>query len=497
MRPFVIGPRESSSAGAAGSRPGSLESYFSRFRERIIGIDHTFDSPCGRKKLLYADWTASGRAYRPIETALLEDILPFFANTHTDTSFTGRKMTAAYEEAKQIIKTHVHAGPGDKLLFCGSGMTSAVNKLQRIMGLRLPEWARDQTPIKENDRPLVLVTHMEHHSNQISWLETIATVEIIASGEDGNVDLTHLRQLLDQYGDRKLKIAAITACSNVTGIETPYHAIAAILHEKGGLCFVDFAASAPYTDIDMHPENPQEYLDAIYFSGHKFLGGPGTPGVLLFNKCLYNAKAPDQPGGGTLLYTNPWGAREYLEDIEQREDGGTPPILQAIKAGMCIRLKEEMGVEKIRAREAELVKALLKGLSTIPGIEVLAPANQERLGIVSFIPKNRHYDTVVQTLNDRFGIQCRGGCSCAGTYGHFLLGIDAARSYGILDALKAGDHGAKPGWGRLSIHPTTTDAEIAALIDAIQIVAANPRLAERADDVSCYAWQSSKPMISL
>ena len=509
MRPFVISPRK--------SLPNSLEIYFSRFRANIIGVNQAFESPFGRKRLLYADWTATGRAYRPIETALQETILPYFANTHTETSFMGRKMTAAYEEAKSIIKGHVHAGADDKLVFCGSGMTAAVNKLQRIMGLRLPQWAAYRIRPDETERPLVLVTHMEHHSNHISWLETMATVEVIAPGEDGNVDLNNLRQLLTQYANRKLKIAAITACSNVTGIETPYHAIASILHEHGGYCFVDFAASAPYTDIDMHPEDLQENLDAIYFSGHKFLGGPGTPGILIFNKRLYSQGVPDQPGGGTLLYSNPWGARDYVEDIEQREDGGTPPILQAIKAGMCIRLKEEMGVVNIRAREAVLVKALLEGLSTIPGVDVLAPANKERLGIVSFTPNGMHYDTVVQALSDRYGIQCRGGCSCAGTYGHFLLNIDAARSYAILDRLKAGDQAAKPGWVRLSVHPTTTDAEIAWLIDAVRAVVTSPRLAEasvagprlpevektaesheivkRPDDVSCLSWHPSKPMI--
>jgi selenocysteine lyase/cysteine desulfurase len=450
---------------------------FTCFRKNIIGIDQTFESPRGQQKLLYADWTATGRAYRPIETALQEEILPYIANTHTGNSFTGRKMTAAYETAKTIIKDHVHAGPDDVLLFCGSGMTAAVNKLQRIMGLRLPRWAKEKLIPEEAERPLVLVSHMEHHSNHISWLETIATVEIVRPDANGNVDLNHLEELLTQYRRRKLKIAAVTACSNVTGIETPYYTIASIMHAHGGLCFVDFAASAPYVDIDMR------HLDAIYFSCHKFLGGPGTPGVLLFNKRLYKDDVPDQPGGGTLLYTNPWGAREYLDDIEQREDGGTPPILQAIKAGMCIRLKEEMGVANIKARETQLTKKLLEGLARMPSIQILAGANTQRLGIVSFIVKNTHYNTAVQSLNDRFGIQCRGGCSCAGTYGHFLLDIDAPRSYAILDALKKGDHEAKPGWVRLSIHPTTTDAEIDCLIDAV-------------DAVSCPTWQPLKLIMS-
>lgn len=461
----------------------ALESYFASFRAQIPGIDQWFETCYDRKKLVYADWTATGRAYRPIETKLQEEILPYFANTHTETSFTGRKTTAAYEEAKRIVKAHVNAGHNDVLLFCGSGMTAAVNKLQRIMGLRLPQWAAERVDIDEDERPVVFITHMEHHSNQVSWLETIATVEIIPPDEDGHVDLLQLRGLLDRYRGRRLKIAAITACSNVTGIETPYPAIAAMMHQHGGYCFVDLAAAAPYTAIDMHPGEADTQLDAIYFSGHKFLGGPGTPGILVFNKALYRSEAPDQPGGGTLLYTNPWHRREYLEDIEQREDGGTPPILQAIKAGMCIRLKEEMGVANIRAREAALTSNLLRGLSAIKNIEVLAPETEERAGIVSFVVKNGHYNTFVQTLNDRFGIQCRGGCSCAGTYGHFLLGIDAPRSFDILERLKAGDTAAKPGWVRLSIHPTTTDAEIGYIVEAVEAV-------------SCSSWQTSKPMIS-
>ena len=258
------------------------EAWFAPFRENIIGSHSTFESPWGRKKILYADWTASGRAYRPIEEYLQEEVLPYFANTHTATTYTGRKMTAAYEEAKEIIKHHVHAAPEDVLLFCGSGMTAAVCKLQRILA-------------HEVARAVVFITHMEHHSNQISWLERAAKVVIIRSAPDGKVDLAHLRELLVQYRDWPYKIAAVTACSNVTGIETPYGEIAAMLHAADGLCFVDFACSAPYIRIDMRA------LDAIYFSGHKFLGGPGTPGVLIFKKEIYNNRANGQWGGGEQI----------------------------------------------------------------------------------------------------------------------------------------------------------------------------------------------------
>jgi len=436
----------------------TLEAYFSPFRANVIGQQVCFDTPFGRKRMLYADWTASGRAYRPIEMELLERVLPFFGNTHTETTVTGTRMSAAYEGAKGIIREHVHAGEEDVVLLCGSGMTSAVNKLQRMLGLK--------RAVVDEERPLVLVTHMEHHSNHMSWLETNATVEVVPPGEDGGVDVGNFREVLERYRARPVKIAAATACSNVTGIETPYQEIARVMHEYGGLCFVDFACSAPYVEMNMAD------LDAIYFSGHKFLGGPGTPGVLVFNRKLYGFGTPDQPGGGTLLYSNPWGGREYFEDIEAREDGGTPPILQAIKAGLCIRLKEEMGVARMLEREAEMVGRLMDRLTSVRGIEVLAARQRKRLGVVSFLVAGMHYDVVVRMLNDRFGIQARGGCSCAGTYGHYLLCIDRARSEAIREALLRGAIQSKPGWVRLSLHPTMTDDEIEFIADAVEMVAA-------------------------
>lgn len=448
----------------------SLERYFSRFRQNIIGQEQFFETPYGPQRIIYADWTASGRAYRPIETRLLEEILPFFANTHSRSTITGQRMSGAYEQARTVVREHVNAREDDSLIFCGSGMTAAVNKLQRMMGLRIPERFADYSNYskpEEAARPLVLVTHMEHHSNHISWLETIATVEVIRPSEDGNVDLQHLRELLERFRHRKNKIAAVTACSNVTGIETPVHEIAAIMHEFDGLCFVDYACSAPYVTINMHPGPRPRDLDAIYFSSHKFLGGPGTPGVLVFNNKLYRNRIPDQPGGGTMLYSNPWGVHEYLTDIEQREDGGTPPILQGIKAAMCIRLKEEMGVENMLVREKEMLRRLFNRLGGIAGVQILG-ATTKRLGIISFIVKNAHHNLIVRLLNDRFGIQARGGCSCAGTYGHLLLDIGEERSYEILDALRAGENWCKPGWVRLSIHPTMTDAELDYIADAVE-----------------------------
>jgi len=460
---------------------GSLEKYFEPFRENTIGRGHMFCFPSGEKEIIYADWTASARGYWPIESCLQNEVIPFFANTHTQTTITGTLMTKAYEEAKVIIKEHVHANDDDVLIFCGSGMTAAVNKLQRLLGIRLPERVIEYTldgkspEIDETLRPVVFVTCMEHHSNHVSWLETIATVEIIAQTDDGHVDLEDFQKLLLKYKSRKNKIAAITACSNVTGIQTPYHEIAKLIHAYNGLCFVDFASAAPYVHIDMHPEEADACLDAIYFSMHKFLGGPGTPGVLIFNRRIYSNAIPDHPGGGTILYSNPWKAREYVSDIESREDGGTPPVMQGIKAAMCIRLKEEMDVNNILHREEELLKIVFTRFSEMTNVTVLQGNVRKRLGIISFIVEGAHYNLIVKLLNDKFGIQTRGGCSCAGTYGHHLLQVDLTWSHKIWSAIRSGDLSSKPGWIRLSIHPTMTDQEIEFIMDAIESTASNFR----------------------
>ncbi len=452
-----------------------LEKYFEKFRKNVIGWNQEFTTPYGRQKIVYADWTASGRLYRPIEEKLVREFGPFLGNTHTETSITGTCMTAAYHEARHIIKHHVNAGPKDVIIMTGSGMTGAVNKFQRILGLRVPEQLADCVHLQGDSRPVVFVTHMEHHSNHTSWLETIADVECLMPDEEGLVDLDHLRDLLKQYRNRRTKIASVTACSNVTGIQTPYHDIAKVMHQHGGLCFVDFACSGPYVNIDMHPADPEQALDAVYFSPHKFLGGPGTPGVLIFNQKLYANKIPDQPGGGTVDWTNPWGEKKYVDDIENREDGGTPPFLQSIKAALCVKLKEQMGTDNMLAREKEIVPMLFRELRGVAGLNILAGHIEHRLGVFSFYIDGLHYNLGVKLLNDRYGIQVRGGCSCAGTYGHFLLHIDREVSKKITDVIDHGDLSVKPGWIRVSVHPIMSDEEILYITGAIKELAAKFR----------------------
>ena len=445
----------------------ALEQYFEPFRANTVGRDQTFRSPYGEQRIVYADWTASGRLYRPIEQRMLEEFGPFVGNTHSESSATGSAMTLAYHEAHRILKAHVNAGAQDIILTTGSGMTGGINKFQRLLGLKAPEGLRRYIQLAEAERPVVFVTHMEHHSNHTSWYESIADVVVIPPDARGVVDLAALDDLLHRYRGRPLKIGAFSACSNVTGIETPYHAMAKQMHRAGGVAFVDWAASAPYVALDMHPADPEESLDAVLFSPHKFLGGPGSAGVLIFNRALYHNRVPDESGGGTVAWTNPWGQYAFLDDPEVREDAGTPGFLQAIRAALAVQLKETMGVEAMTMREHALVPRLMDALEALPGVHVLARGHRERLAIVSFYVEDVHYNLMVRLLNDRFGVQARGGCSCAGTYGHYLLNVDPSRSKHITDRIDHGDFSEKPGWVRLSFHPTTTTADVKHCIGAV------------------------------
>ncbi len=449
------------------------EKYFEKFRKNIIGIDQTFVSPYGIQKLVYADWIASGRLYAPIEKTLLEKFGPFVGNTHTEASETGVLMTNAYHYAHKKIKEHVNAGPKDVIITAGTGMTTVINKFQRILGLRVCGKLSIGKCMQEKEKPVVFISHMEHHSNQTSWFETTADVVVIKPGKDMLIDLEELKAELDKHKDRKLKIGSFTACSNVTGIRTPVHDLARIMHENGGICFIDYAASAPYDEINMHPGDPIEKLDAVLFSPHKFLGGPGTPGVLIFDSSVYKSEVPDNPGGGTVDWTNPWGEYKYIDDIELREDGGTPGFLQSIKAALAINLKDQMGVENIQKREDQLLNYIFPQLTKIPGLHILADNTHERLGVISFYFENMHYNLVVKLLNDRYGIQVRGGCACAGTYGHFLLNVDYEHSRTITSKINTGDLSEKPGWVRLSLHPTMTDEELHHIITALKDIQKN------------------------
>jgi selenocysteine lyase/cysteine desulfurase len=454
----------------------TLEKYFDKFRKNIVGINATFESPYGIQKIIYADWIASGRLYSPIEDKIKNLFGPLVGNTHSEASETGVSMTLAYHLAHKIIKEHVNAGNDDIIITAASGMTGVVNKFQRILGLRVPEQAKvlcKMGEIPENDRPVVFLTHLEHHSNQTSWLETIAEVVVIEPDNNLLVNPENLKKIISKYKGRKLKIGSFSACSNVTGIMPPIYELAKIMHQNGGYCFIDYAASAPYVDINMHPEDSLERLDAIYFSPHKFLGGPGSSGVLIFNSELYHNYSPDNPGGGTVAWTNRWGEFEYVSDIEAREDGGTPAFIQTFRAALTLKLKNDMGTSKIRAMEEELLNIILTRFEKIRGLHILSGNQKNRLGVVSFYVDHIHHNLIVKLLNDRFGIQVRGGCSCAGTYGHFLLNVDIKTSHEITKLINSGDLSLKPGWVRVSLHPTMTFDEIEIICNSLEQLVKN------------------------
>lgn len=450
-----------------------IADHFAQFRAGIIGQDIDIETVYGHKPLIYADWVASGRLYMPIERELLEVYAPMIANTHTEATYTGAFMTKAYHDAKINIKRHVGANEHDVLIPCGTGMTGALAKLQRILGYKYPEKLKNYIQFPKEQKPIIFLTHMEHHSNQTPWHESLCDVVIINPDADGLPDLNHFEELIKMYKDRSVKIASITACSNVTGVITPYYDIAEIIHRAGGYCFVDFACSAPYVDINMHPENSLQKLDAIFFSPHKFLGGPGTPGILIFDSALYKNKIPDHPGGGTVKWTNPWGEHAYIDSIEDREDGGTPPFYQTIKASLAMDLKSKMDPVLMHQREEQLFHKLFKAFDGLDDMHILASNIKHRIAAFSFYIKDLHYNLGVRLLNDHYGIQVRGGCSCAGTYGHYLFDIPIEKSHTICDLIDSGDNSEKPGWIRLSVHPTMTDDELDYIINAIHDVRVN------------------------
>ncbi|MCK5377720.1 MAG: aminotransferase class V-fold PLP-dependent enzyme [Acidobacteria bacterium] len=451
-------------------------------RTGIIGDDRAIDGPFGVRRVTYADYTASGRSLNFIENFIRDEVMPLYANTHTETSTTGLQTTRFREDARRIILEGVHGNDEDVVIFCGSGATGAINKLIEILNLRLPADldARydlsDRIPPEE--RPVVFIGPYEHHSNEISWRETIADVVVIDEDRNGLIDQDHLERELRAHRERPLRIGSFSAASNVTGIVSNTNALSVLLHQHGALAFWDFAAAAPYIEIEMNPKgegaDPLTAKDAIFISPHKFVGGPGTPGVLVVKRGLVTNTVPTVPGGGTVTYVSAEG-HSYIADPAHREEGGTPAIIESIRAGLVFKLKSAVGEDNIEELESSFVRRAIDSWSANPRIRILGNKEAKRLSIVSFVinrdDRFLHHNYVVALLNDLFGIQARGGCSCAGPYGHRLLQIDMDRSSSFREAINHGCEGIKPGWVRVNFNYFISETVFRYILDAVHLVA--------------------------
>ena len=453
-----------------------------RVRRGIIGEGELMDGPFGPRRVTYADYTASGRSLDFIEDFIRDAVLPRYANTHTESSGTGLQTSRLREDARKIIRDAAGGTEDDLVIFTGSGATAAVNKLIGILELRIPAGLDERyqltRQIPENDRPVVFVGPYEHHSNELPWRESIADVVVIGEDSDGHVDLADLGGQLARYAQRPLLIGSFSAASNVTGILTDTSAVAALLHAHGALSFWDYAAAGPYVPIRVGASRPDrdDHKDAIFLSPHKFPGGPQTPGVLILRRELVRNQVPTVPGGGTVAFVDPVGHR-YLDDPVAREEGGTPAIIESIRAGLAVALKQAVGTDLIAAREEQLWQHVLRRWADSPGVEILGSRQASRLSIVSFRIRHGasflHHNFVVAVLNDLFGIQARGGCSCAGPYGHRLLAIGAARSHAFRDEIGHGCEGVKPGWSRVNLNYFISAAQADYIAAAVELIAAD------------------------
>lgn len=449
----------------------TADTLIDRIQRSVIGQYRPIQTPFGERPLVYADYTASGRSLDFIERAIREQVLPYYANTHTEASLTGAQTTALREAARNEVRRAINADADDAVIFCGSGATAAINRLIDMLNLRLPQGS-PAAVLPSAQRPVVFVGPYEHHSNELPWRESTADVVRIPTDSNGAIDRRALQSALEAHADRPLRIGSFSAASNVTGIRSDVAGITTLLKEHAALAFWDYAAAGPYVGIDMNPGD--HAIDAIFLSPHKFIGGPGTPGILAVKSALLKNRVPAVVGGGTVSYVTAEHHR-FIDAPERREEGGTPAIVESIRAGLVFKLQQAVGTDTIEAIEHRRIRLAMERLGALPEIEILGGTEAPRLSILSLRllhgERELHYGFVIALLNDLFGIQARGGCSCAGPYGHLLLGLDPERSRALEERSTQGDSALRPGWVRLNFNYFISEAEFHYLLDALCLIA--------------------------
>ncbi|MFT5209388.1 MAG: selenocysteine lyase/cysteine desulfurase [Flavobacterium sp.] len=451
-----------------------MSDLLQKIRENLIGERDAIETNFGKRPLIYMDYTASGRSLNFVEDFIQKKVLPNYANTHSESSYTGKQMTLLRHEARQQIRESVNGSVDHKVIFCGSGASAAIAKVIGVLGLSIPSCLEDkynfaqQIPVYE--RTVVFIGPYEHHSNDLQWRESTAKVVQIGLNANGEIDVKQLEEELHLHADYAQQIGTFSAASNVTGIKSDVSGITKLLHDHGALAFWDYAAAAPYVGINVNTSG----VDAIFLSPHKLVGGPGTPGILVAHKKIFKNRIPVMPSGGTVDFVSR-STKSYLSNIESREEGGTPGIVESIRAGLVFKLQQAVGTEIIEEKENAFVKRAIETWRHNPSIKLLGNLEASRLAIVSFCivneGRNLHYGLVVAMLNDIFGIQARGGCSCAGPYGHELLGIDEATSQLLMADVKAGNFLNRPGWARLNFNYFIDEETFEYTVRAVALIA--------------------------
>ena len=438
-------------------------------RSGLIGENVQVPGPNGPNPMIYADYVASGRALSQVEDWVANDILPYYANSHTEASFCGQMMTRLRLQARQIILENCGADARHAVIFTGSGATAGINRLVGLLGVSAASEAAK--------RPVVFIGPYEHHSNILPWRESGAEVIEIPEAAGGGPDQTFLQERLKAYMGR-LMVGAFSAMSNVTGIVTDVKQVTRVLKSHGALSIWDYAGGAPYLPIEMGPGTDAE-IDAIVVSPHKFIGGPGASGVLILRRGAVVKETPTWPGGGTVSFVSPW-SHDYSSDVLVREEAGTPNVVGDLRAALCFMIKGAIGVEYIASRLEELRLRACAGWAGTPGLTLLGQDTaRHRIPIFSFLIKDPsgkrvHQQLVTRMLSDMYGIQARGGCACAGPYGHQLLGIDKSQSESFRQAIAAGYEMDKPGWTRLGFSVLMSNEKVDKIIQAVDEIARDP-----------------------